>query len=130
MNSIFRAYDVRGVYPEEINEEIVVQIGTCLRKHFFKKGAIVVGHDSRKSSPRLYQSLIKAMDKRPLRLIKAGLITSPMLYFLVAALGAEGGVIITASHEPKQYNGLKLVGRNDQPISGLEIKKKCMHLFT
>ncbi|MEK7465597.1 MAG: hypothetical protein AAB631_02355 [Patescibacteria group bacterium] len=117
---IFRAYDIRGRYPEELGADDIRKIAGALQTHF-GKGKIVLGHDGRKSSPTLYRTLcscFKASQK-----IEAGLITTPMLYFLVEDLKTAGGITITASHNPKNINGLKVVGRDAVPISGLEIKK-------
>jgi phosphomannomutase len=122
--SIFRAYDVRGKYPKEINEATVEKITAVLARHF-KKGEIVVGHDARLSSPKLYKAVIGAIKKEnpKLSVVKLGLITTPLLYFLVNRIGATAGIVVTASHNPKDYNGLKVVGRDAEPLSGKEIWK-------
>lgn len=119
---IFKAYDIRGEYPNEINEETVFLIAKHLPKIF--KGRVVIGHDDRLSSPSLYRMLFKALKSSPgIKVVDAGTITTPMLYFLVNNLRASGGIMITASHNPEQYNGLKVVGKKAKPISGLEILK-------
>ena len=84
-----------------------------------------MGHDARKSSPKLYRAVIRGLEKTDskITLIKVGLITSPLLYFLVNRVGAKGGVMVTASHNPKEYNGLKVVGRGAEPMSGKDIWK-------
>lgn len=131
--AIFKAYDIRGKYPSEINEAVVEKITASLGT-YFKRGKIVVGHDSRLSSPRLYQAALRVLNKtyksnkshrsyRSYGIIPAGMITTPMLYFLVNHFKAVGGIMITASHNPKEYNGLKVVGPKAEPISGIEIKK-------
>lgn len=122
--SIFKSYDIRGKYPKEINEKDVEIISGTLGKHF-RSGEVVVGHDARKSSNKLYKSVIRGLEKEnsKLTLIKVGLITTPLLYFLVNRVGAKGGVMVTASHNPKEYNGLKVVGRDAEPISGKDIWK-------
>ena len=113
---IFKAYDIRGVYPTEINELAVFQIASNLNNYF--KGKIVIGHDTRLSSPMLYKKLKEALK---VSVVDAGLITTPMMYFLVNKLKTNGGIIITASHDPKQFNGMKIVGPQAQMISGEEI---------
>lgn len=125
--AIFRAYDIRGIYPEEINEEVIRKIAAALAK-FFKKGEVVIGHDTRLSSPRLYRALINKLASRnpELKIVSVGLITTPMLYFLVGRLKAKGGIIIAASHNPKEYNGLKTVRAGSMPVSGKEIQKLVM----
>ena len=120
---IFKTYDIRGRYPEEINETVIYKIGWSLAG-FFKKGRIIVGYDARLSSPRLYKKAMSGLNKnKNLQVIGAGLMTTPMLYFLVSYLDARGGLIITASHNPKEYNGLKVVKRGAVPMSGIEIRK-------
>ena len=120
---IFKAYDVRGTYPNEINEKIVFDIAGVLARHF-RKGKIVVGHDVRLSSPRLYKAVLKGFvaSGYPLAAVKAGLITTPLLYFLVNDMKAAGGIMVTASHNPKEFNGLKVVARGARVVSGKQIK--------
>lgn len=120
--SIFKAYDIRGRYPEEINEEVVAEIAKALAK-YFQKGKIIVGHDARLSSSSLYKTVLTSLKTYNLKLktISTGMITTPMLYFLVVKLKAAGGIMITASHNPKEYNGLKIVGPDAGMISGKEI---------
>ena len=135
--SIFKAYDIRGVYPLELNEATTLEVGKALFKHFGKKAKIVVGRDGRLSSPSLYKAVLEAFsvkrsavrkkNKSPnanrytLGAIPVGMITTPMLYFLVNKLKADGGVMVTASHNPKEYNGLKVVGKGGKMISGKKI---------
>lgn len=130
---IFKAYDIRGKYPEEINEKVVAKITQSLERYFQLKAKssklktqIIVGRDARLSSPKLYRAAIKQLttnDRRLATVIPAGLITTPMLYFLVNHFSVDLGIMITASHNPKEYNGLKIVGKNAIPISGKEILK-------
>ncbi len=131
MNSkIFRAYDIRGKYPSEINEKAVEKIIEGLAKSFFKPGKVIVGHDARLSSPELYRAAIKQLKTKNLKLktIPVGMITTPMLSFLVNKLKADGGIMITASHNPKEYNGLKIVGAKAVPVSGKEILFKMQNV--
>ena len=127
-SQIFKAYDIRGKYPEEINEKAVEIIVKSLIKKL-KPKKIVIGHAARLSSPELYRGAIrqlktKSADRRiKLKTILTGMITTPMLYFLVNQLKADLGIMITASHNPKEYNGLKFVGKNAEPISGKEVYK-------
>ncbi|MDP3901733.1 MAG: hypothetical protein Q8Q37_02025 [bacterium] len=122
-SSIFKAYDIRGVYPTEINEDIVVKISKALAR-YFKKGTIIVGHDARLSSPSLHKVVLKNLTTNyKLQVIDIGLVTTPMLYFLVNHFKSVGGIMITASHNPKNYNGLKVVGAKARPISGKEISE-------
>ena len=127
MNSkIFSPYDIRGKYPEEINEGVVLEIANYLPKILQHKAKIIViGHDVRLSSPSLYQTINKQLitNNRQLTIVLIGLSTTPMFSFLVNHFKADGGIMITASHNPKEYNGLKIVGKNAIPISGEEILK-------
>jgi len=126
--NIFRAYDIRGIYPEELNEEAAYLIGRAFVK-FFKKPRlkIVVGRDNRLSSPALFKALTKGIIDQGADVINISLSTTPMHYFTVAHFKFDGGVMITASHNPPQYNGFKFVREKAIPISektGLkEIKK-------
>ncbi|MDP3015201.1 MAG: hypothetical protein Q8N28_02195 [bacterium] len=129
---IFNSYDIRGKYPEEINEKVVAEIVGALKKYYLSKVnsqrstvKAIVGRDARLSSPKLYRAAIKQLTTDNLQLITipVGLATTPMLYFLVNHFNADLGIIITASHNPKEYNGLKIVGKKAMPMSGKEILK-------
>ena len=121
---IFKAYDARGKYPAEINEHVVKLIAEGLSRSW-GSGKVLVGHDARLSSPKLYEAALGALrkSKAKIEVVPAGLMTSPMLYFLVNHLKAKGGIMITASHNPKEWNGVKAVGKGAVPISGDELKR-------
>lgn len=128
--NIFRAYDIRGVYPQEINPEVVSLVVDCLVKIYQeqpplkKSKKIIVGYDARLSSPILYRSVIRELKKFPkIKIIKGGIMTTPMSYFLINYLKADGGLVITASHNPYKYNGLKMSKKNAEPLNGLQILK-------
>lgn len=130
IGKIFGAYDVRGRYPRELNEKTVHLIANALVGYFQKtkppnrRKIVVLGHDARTSSPSLYKVLRRVFrESKNFKLIEAGLITTPMLYFLVSHFKAILGIVITASHNPKNYNGLKIVGRGGDPISGREVSR-------
>ncbi|MCX6742864.1 MAG: phosphomannomutase/phosphoglucomutase [Candidatus Parcubacteria bacterium] len=127
-SNIFKAYDVRGIYPDEINEEAVYQIAQAYLKVFKPKGAIVLGKDVRLSSPSLWQSAAKGITNAGFDVIDIGTISTDMLYFAVAYYGYGGGMVISASHNPKEYNGLKFVREKAIAISEdtglLDIKKQ------
>lgn len=121
--TIFKLYDIRGIYPSEIDEKTVFNIGKSLSDNFFKDGSVVVGHDGRISSIPLYRSLIESLhssDKKR-EIIDLGLSTTPMFYFSVTRSASSGGIMITASHNPKNYNGLKVVDDKGEMISGQRI---------
>lgn len=123
-SGIFRAYDIRGRYPKEINKEVVATIAQSLTRLFrasrSQKRTLVLGRDGRLSSPELYRVLIKTLEP-DFRLVEGGLVTTPMLYFLINFLKADGGVMVTSSHNPKNWNGLKIVGPGARPIGGMKI---------
>lgn len=117
---IFRAYDIRGRYPDELDEQDMREIARALSKRF-RGGKIIIGHDGRISSPTLYKALRGGFGAK--RILEGGLMTTPMLYYLAKTLPVVGGVMITASHNPKEINGLKVVDGDANAISGMEIKK-------
>ncbi|PIU42959.1 MAG: phosphomannomutase/phosphoglucomutase [Parcubacteria group bacterium CG07_land_8_20_14_0_80_35_11] len=119
---IFKAYDIRGTYPDKINKEIALQIGRAfyefLRKDNKKPLTIVVSRDNRLSSNILAKALKTGIKIQGGRVIDIGLSTTPMLYFGVIFLGADGGINVTASHNPPEYNGFKPVREKAVPLSG------------
>src|SRR4029077_19552947 len=114
---IFKAYDVRGVYPSEINEDAARAIGTAFSAYLEAK-RIAVGRDMRLSSPALASAFIDGATSQGADVVDYGMISTDMLYFAVARDGHDGGVEVTASHNPKQYNGLKMVRKEALPLSG------------
>jgi phosphomannomutase len=115
--SCFKAYDVRGVVPEELNEDIALRIGRALAVHTGGKTA-VVGHDSRLSSPSLRDAIANGLTQSGVDTFDIGLSGTEMIYFATAYYEYDIGVMITASHNPPQYNGLKMVRSESRPISG------------
>src|SRR5213594_3183547 len=114
---IFKAYDVRGVYPSEINEDAARAIGAAFSAYLEAK-RIAVGRDMRLSSPAIAAAFIDGATSRGADVVDYGMIPTDMLYFAVARNRHDGGVQITASHNPKQYNGMKLVRKEAFPLSG------------
>jgi len=109
-HEIFKAYDIRGIYPREINEGVAYKIGRALVKFLKKKNLkIVVGRDQRPSSQILKKKLIEGILDQGANIIDIGLSTSPLCYFAIAKYQFDGGVQVTASHLPKEYNGFKLL---------------------
>jgi phosphomannomutase len=115
--SIFKAYDVRGVYPSEIDESIAHDIGRAFVA-YLQARRVAVGRDMRVSSPSLAAAFIDGARAQGCDVVDFGLCGTDMLYFGVAREGFDGGAAITASHNPKQYNGMKLVRREAFPLSG------------
>jgi phosphomannomutase len=115
--NVFKAYDVRGLYPEEITEALFHQLGRAFVAHL-GPGRYGVTHDMRVSSPSLTAAFIAGARAQGGRVLDYGLAGTDQMYFAVAADGLDGGAQITASHNPKQYNGCKLVRREAFPLSG------------
>jgi len=114
--AIFKAYDIRGRYPEEVNREIAFKIGSAYGKLVTGK-TIVVASDARESSPEIKDAIISGLYQSGKEIIDIGLSSTPMFYFAVNHLEAEGGIIVTASHLGKEFNGFKMVREKAIPIS-------------
>ncbi len=114
---IFKAYDVRGVYPAELDETVFREIGRAFVT-FLKAKSIGVGRDMRVSSPSLAAAFIEGALAQGCNVVEYGMIATDMIYYGVATDNLDGGAQITASHNPKQYNGCKMVGKGNVPLSG------------
>jgi len=115
-NKAFKAYDVRGVYPTEVNEEMAYRVGRIFSAMFAAE-TVVVGHDIRLSGPAIVEALTDGLRHGGTKVIDIGQCGTEMIYFATAHLKADGGIMVTASHNPKEYNGMKLVRRDARPIS-------------
>lgn len=113
----FKAYDIRGVVPEEMNEELAYRIGRAFVPMVEAK-KVVVGHDIRLTGPSISAALVKGLLEAGTNVVDIGQCGTEMIYFATAFLKAEGGIMITASHNPADYNGMKLVRSKARPISG------------
>lgn len=113
---IFKAYDVRGIYPDELNEKSAYLIARAFVK-FLNCKKVIVGRDMRLSSPKLHDSVLKGLTKQGADVIDIGLCSSPMMNFASATIEADGAMMITASHNPKEYNGFKFFRDHAIPIS-------------
>lgn len=113
---IFHAYDIRGVYPTEINEQASYRIAKGYVS-IFKPKEVVVGMDVRLSGPSLKHSLVNGFLDAGVDVVDIGGITTDMLYFSVGAYNSSGGIIVSASHNPRQYNGMKMVREKATAIS-------------
>ncbi|MGZ6727829.1 MAG: phosphomannomutase/phosphoglucomutase [Gaiellaceae bacterium] len=126
---VFKAYDVRGVYPSELDEEGAQAVGRAFVEVFEPK-RIAVGHDMRLSSPAMTEAAIRGASEAGADVLELGLIGTEMLYFAVGELGLDGGITVTASHNPKEYTGMKIVRAGALPVggdSGLpEIRERAM----
>jgi phosphomannomutase len=115
--NIFKAYDIRGVYPSEVNEEAARAIGAAFVA-YLQATRIAVGRDMRLSSPSIAAAFIDGATSQGADVIDYGMMATDMLYFAVARDELEGGVQVTASHNPRQYNGMKMVRQKAFPLSG------------
>jgi phosphomannomutase len=115
--SIFKAYDIRGLYPSEVNEEAARQIGRGFVA-YLKARRIAVSRDMRNSSPSVAAAFIDGAREQGADVVDYGMLATDMMYYAVARDGHDGGAQITASHNPKQYNGIKLVRQEAFPLSG------------
>jgi len=114
---VCKAYDIRGIYGNDLTEELIYKIGRAFVQ-FLKARSVVVGYDMRESTPKLLDSLIKGITDEGANVIDIGLVSTPISYFANTFFGADGSIMLTASHNPKEYNGLKLCRQNAIPLSG------------
>ncbi|MDP3965178.1 MAG: phosphomannomutase/phosphoglucomutase [bacterium] len=121
--SIFKAYDIRGLYPSEVNADVAYAIARAyatlmLAEANGKRLRIAVGSDARLSSPELKANLIRGLTDSGLDVEDIGLVSTPTFYFSVGYFGYDGGIQVSASHNPKEWNGFKLARKNAIPMSG------------
>ncbi|MDA8097897.1 MAG: phosphomannomutase [Clostridia bacterium] len=113
----FKAYDIRGRVPDELNEELAFAIGQAYAA-LLRPRRVVVGHDIRLSSPSLSRALIRGLTQSGVDVLDIGLCGTERVYFAAFELDVDGGIMVTASHNPVDYNGMKLVREQARPISG------------
>lgn len=113
---IFGEYDLRGVYPDTLNEKMAYSIGRAFVK-VMKASKVVVGNDIRLSGPSLKEALIKGLTEAGCDVVDIGQCGTEMIYFATFHMETDGGIMVTASHNPKAYNGMKFVGKGAAPIS-------------
>jgi phosphomannomutase len=114
---VFKAYDVRGIYPDELDEEGAYAIGRAYVEEFEPR-RIAVGHDMRLSSPVMTEAVMRGAAESGADVVDLGLVGTEMVYFAVGELGLDGGIAVTASHNPKEYTGMKIVRRGALPVGG------------
>jgi phosphomannomutase len=115
--SVFKAYDVRGLYPAELDEDGAYRIGRAYVEHFEPR-SIAVGRDMRLSAPAMSAAVVEGAADGGADVLDIGLVGTEMLYHAVGELGLEGGICVTASHNPKDYTGMKIVRRGALPVGG------------
>lgn len=120
--SIFKAYDIRGTYPNQVNSDVSKRVAhaftALLRSEVKKPLQVVVSRDMRLSSPELSEALIAGLVEAGVEVVDIGLASTPTFYYAVAKFGYHGGIQVSASHNPKEYNGFKMVRAGAVPISG------------
>ena len=130
--AVFKAYDVRGIYPSQLDEEGARAIGRAYVEQFEPR-RIAVGRDMRLSSPSMTRATIEGATQGGAEVLDLGLVGTEMVYFAVGELGLDGGIAVTASHNPKEYTGMKIVRRGALPVGGdsglLEIRDRAMTGF-
>ena len=113
---IFRAYDIRGVFGVDFEPTDFYEIARAFADHFQPK-IVALGHDVRESSPRLWRQVAEGLIDSGVEVLNLGEISTDMLYFAVVHYQTDGGIIVSASHNPAEYNGMKLVRQHAAPIS-------------
>jgi phosphomannomutase len=114
---VFKAYDIRGIYPDELDEDGARAIGRGYVEEFEPR-AIAVGRDMRLSSPSMAAAAMEGAAEAGADVVDVGMVGTEMLYFAVGELELEGGIMVTASHNPKEYTGMKIVRRGALPVGG------------
>ncbi|MGH2972898.1 MAG: phosphomannomutase/phosphoglucomutase [Gaiellaceae bacterium] len=126
---VFKAYDVRGIYPSQLDEEGAYAIGRAVVAQFEPK-RFAVGRDMRLSSPGMAAAAMRGAADGGADVLDLGMIGTEMLYFAVGELGLDGGLTVTASHNPKEYTGMKIVRRGALPVGGesglLDVRDRAM----
>jgi phosphomannomutase len=129
---VFKAYDIRGIYPSELDEEGAYAIGRAYVEQFEPK-RIAVGHDMRLSSPAMAAATIRGAVEAGAHVYELGLVGTEMVYFSVGDLDLDGGIAVTASHNPREYTGMKIVRRGALPVGGesglLELRNRALKGF-
>jgi len=117
LEQIFKAYDIRGIYPEELDERKAYRIGRAFIR-YLGTGNLIIGHDARLSSPSLSEAFSAGALEEKCQVTHAGMVSTDMVYFALGYYGYQGACMVTASHNPSQYNGFKLLKEGVIPLSG------------
>ena len=129
---VFKAYDIRGVYPSELDEDGAYAVARAYVEQFEPR-RIAVGRDMRVSAPAMAEATMEGAADAGAEVLDLGLVGTEMVYFAVGHLSLDGGIAVTASHNPKQYTGMKIVRRGALPVGGesglLEIRERALGNF-
>lgn len=115
--SVFKAYDIRGIYPTEIDEAGAYAVGRAYVEEFEPR-KVAVGRDMRTHAPRMAEAVARGVLDGGADVVDIGMVGTEMLYFAVGSLQLDGGITVTASHNPKEYSGMKIVRRGAKPVGG------------
>ena len=115
-NKLFGTNGIRGIVNKELTPELAVKIGTAIGT-FFKKGTIILGYDARTSGPVLAKAIIAGLNATGCNVINTGMAPTPAIQFAVKQYQPAGGIIITASHNPPEYNGIKVLWKDGVEIN-------------
>jgi phosphomannomutase len=130
--AVFKAYDVRGVYGRDLDEEGAYAVGRAYVEHFEPR-RIAVGRDMRVSAPAMARAVIDGAADGGADVLDLGMVGTEMVYYAVGELGLEGGICVTASHNPKEYTGMKIVRRGALPVGGesglLDVRDRALRPF-
>ena len=116
LSAIFKSYDVRGIYPDELNDDLAYQIGRCFVPLLQAKN-VAAGRDMRESGAHLFEAFARGASEAGANVVDIGRVSTDALYFAVGKYALDGGVMITASHNPANYNGMKFTRSEAQAIS-------------
>ena len=127
----FKAYDARGKVPDELNEDIAYRVGRAYAE-FIQPGQVAVGRDARLTSDALFEALASGLTESGVDVLDLGLCGTEAVYFAAFHRQLDGGIMITASHNPVDYNGFKFVGQGGRPISivGCNNRRALHHLHS
>lgn len=122
--AIFREYDVRGVYKEDLNEDVAYTIGRAFGSYAFRQGEskVVLGHDNRESHNVIYPALMQGILDSGMDVLSLGLVTTPMHNFAKIYYDINAGIMVTASHNPKEYNGFKMSLKKEDSLYGKDLQ--------
>src|SRR5512134_820579 len=114
---VFKAYDVRGIHPAELDEEGAYRVGRAYAEEFAPR-TVAVGRDMRLAAPTMAAAVIEGAADGGADVLDLGMVGTEMIYHAVASLSLDGGICVTASHNPKEYTGMKIVRRGALPVGG------------
>lgn len=123
-SAIFREYDVRGIYSEDLNEDVAYTVGKAFGSYISKLGQnkVIIGHDNRQSHEVIYPALMKGILDSGVDVISLGLVTTPMHNFAKIYYDVDAGIMVTASHNPKEYNGFKMSVQKEDSLFGNDLQ--------